>query len=73
MIPSEEFIRHAAECESMAKFARDPDNKKVWRRMAERWIRCAELAQKRDPFLQEIPESESMAAFAGLNNIARQC
>ena len=50
MIPSEEFMRHAAECESMAKFSRDPENKKVWRRMAERWIRCAELAQEEDPF-----------------------
>jgi hypothetical protein len=49
MVPSEEFIRHAAECKSMAEFSRDPENKKVWRRMAERWIRCAELAQKQDP------------------------
>jgi hypothetical protein len=50
MVPREEFIRHAAECESMAKFSHDPENKKIWRRMAERWIRCAELAQ--DPFSQ---------------------
>jgi hypothetical protein len=52
MVPSEEFIRHAAECKNMAEFSRDPENKKVWRRMAERWIRCAELAQKQDPPLQ---------------------
>jgi hypothetical protein len=50
MVPREEFLRHATECESMAKFSRDPENKKIWRRMAERWIRCAELAQKQDPF-----------------------
>jgi hypothetical protein len=30
MVPREEFIRHAAECESMAKFSRDPESKKVW-------------------------------------------
>ena len=52
MVPRKEFIRHAAECESMAKFSRDPEGKKVWRRMAERWIRCAELAQEQDSFSQ---------------------
>jgi hypothetical protein len=52
MVPREEFIRYAAECESMAHFSRDPENKKLWRRMAERWIRCAELAQNQDPFSQ---------------------
>jgi hypothetical protein len=36
-----EFLQHAAECESMAKFARDPDSKAVWSGMAQRWIRCA--------------------------------
>ena len=50
MIPSEEFIRHAAECESMAEFSHDPENKKAWRRMADRWFRCAQLAQKQDSF-----------------------
>jgi hypothetical protein len=43
--PSEEFLRHAAECESMAKFSHDPGSKAVWRGMAERWMRCAELAK----------------------------
>jgi hypothetical protein len=52
MVPSEEFIRHAAECETMAKFSRDPENKRLWRRMAERWIRCAELAQQQDSISQ---------------------
>ena len=41
MLPSEVFTQHAAECESMAKFSRDPEDKEVWRRMAERWMRCA--------------------------------
>jgi ferric-dicitrate binding protein FerR (iron transport regulator) len=55
MVPADEFIRHAAECESIAKSSRDPENKKVWRRMAERWTRCAELAQKQEP----LPQSRS--------------
>ena len=52
MVPREEFIRHAAACESIAKFSRDPENKRLWRRMAERWIRCPELAQEQDSFSQ---------------------
>jgi len=27
----------------MAKFTRDPASKQTWSRMAERWIRCAEV------------------------------
>ena len=43
--PSEQFLRHAAECESMAKFSHDPRNRAVWHSLAERWIRCAKLAK----------------------------
>jgi hypothetical protein len=42
MNPTQEFLRHASECEQMAKFARDPDSRATWSRMAERWQRCAE-------------------------------
>ena len=45
IVTSEVFIRHAAECEYMAKRSRDREDKELWRRMAERWIRCAELAE----------------------------
>jgi hypothetical protein len=45
MVASDVFIRRAAECECMAKRSRDPLNRRVWRHLAERWIRCAELAQ----------------------------
>jgi hypothetical protein len=41
--PSEKFLRFAAECELMAKFTRNPENRTVWTRMAERWLRCAQL------------------------------
>jgi hypothetical protein len=49
MIPSEEFLRHATECEYMARFSRDPASRVEWSCMAERWVRCAELARKQDP------------------------
>jgi hypothetical protein len=46
MTPSEHFMRHAAECKFMADLARDPESKKTWIGMAERWHRCAELAKE---------------------------
>jgi hypothetical protein len=38
------FLNRAAECDRMAKCAHDPGSKATWRRMAERWHRCAEVA-----------------------------
>ena len=40
--PSEEFLKHAAECKRMAKFARASEDRAAWNGMAERWQRCAE-------------------------------
>jgi hypothetical protein len=37
-----------AECEAMAKNAREPDSRAAWERMALRWRRCAELEVKAD-------------------------
>jgi hypothetical protein len=48
MDASERFLRFAAECELMAKFSPSAENKLVWRGMAERWIRCAELIERQD-------------------------
>src|SRR6266853_4362444 len=42
MNPSEEFLKHAADCQQMAKLTRDPQSKATWNRMAERWLDCAE-------------------------------
>ncbi|HLH93659.1 MAG TPA: hypothetical protein VKW08_00935 [Xanthobacteraceae bacterium] len=50
--PSERFLRFAAECEVMAKFTRSPENKTVWNRMAERWVRCARLYERADSAAQ---------------------
>jgi hypothetical protein len=58
MNPSEEFLRHAAECESMAKFARDPQSKATWNHMAQRWVRCAELFTKQTLAAQHAPAAK---------------
>jgi hypothetical protein len=42
--PDEVFLKRAAECEHMAELTRDPESKFTWRRMAERWHRCAKVA-----------------------------
>ena len=42
MNPPDEFLKRAAECQQMAKVTRDPASKATWKRMAERWLRCAE-------------------------------
>jgi len=50
---SERFLRFAAECELMAKGSRDPKNKTVWRAIAERWTRCAELVERQNASAQD--------------------
>ena len=45
MYTPEVFLERAAVCEGMARSTRDAENKAVWRRMADRWNRCAELAK----------------------------
>ena len=42
------FLRFAAECEAMAKFSLSSENRAVWRGLAQRWIRCAELMDHQD-------------------------
>ena len=54
---TEDFLRHAAECEYMAKFSRDAHNKAVWRSMAERWVRCAELAKQQSAVIRNSPKA----------------
>jgi hypothetical protein len=49
--PAEKFLRFAAECELMAKFTRSRENKTVWTRMAERWVRCARLYDRRNTMM----------------------
>jgi hypothetical protein len=46
MSPSEKFRKFAQECQAMAKLARSSESKASWSRLAERWIRCAELTER---------------------------
>ena len=39
------LLKHAVECQQMAKATRDPATKATWNRMAERWAQCAERAK----------------------------
>jgi hypothetical protein len=41
----QEFRRHAGECRQMARDTRDIDSKVTWNSLADRWVRCAELAE----------------------------
>jgi hypothetical protein len=46
---SEEFRKHAAECKRMARAARERGEKKEWIQMAERWLVCADNAERSVP------------------------
>jgi hypothetical protein len=46
MHATERFMKFAAECEVMAKFTRSPESRAVWNGLAQRWIRCARLADQ---------------------------
>jgi hypothetical protein len=55
MNPSEEFLRHAEDCQKMAKFTRDPTSRATWTQMAERWMHCAEVFKSQSLAAQSIP------------------
>ena len=55
MNPTEEFRRHAADCEHMAKFTRDRESRDTWNRMAQRWTECAERFQHARESIQRPP------------------
>jgi hypothetical protein len=54
-----EFRKHAADCKKMAQVSNDPDTKAVWKRMAERWLLCAKLAEDQDVFQRRLAEEKS--------------
>jgi hypothetical protein len=53
-----EFRKHAADCEKMARVSKDPETKAVWKRMAERWLLCAKLAEDQDSFQRRLTEEK---------------
>jgi len=64
MEPTEQFLRHAAECEEMARFTRDLESKATWRRMAERWRRCAAVFARESPAPQRRANRRRQSAAA---------
>jgi hypothetical protein len=55
-----EFRKHAADCKTMAKVSKDPETKDVWRRMADRWLLCARLAEDQDAYrARQLEEKRS--------------
>jgi hypothetical protein len=54
--PDRVFLKRAAECERMAELTRDPESKFTWRRMADRWHRCAKVAVSANSAAASDPE-----------------
>jgi hypothetical protein len=48
MMTSDRLMRFAAECEVMAKFTQSQESRLTWNRIAQRWLRCAELLEQQD-------------------------
>jgi hypothetical protein len=48
MTLTEEFRSYAAECDRMVNYTRDPEGKAIWKCMAARWHRAAELEAKHE-------------------------
>lgn len=54
------FRKYAADCETMAKVSKDLETKAVWKRMADRWLVCAKLAEDEDLSLsRQLEEKRS--------------
>jgi hypothetical protein len=66
MDPSEEFLKHAADCQQMAKFTRDPQSRATWIRMAQRWIDCAERFKIQTRAVARTPPRRQHRAAGGL-------
>jgi hypothetical protein len=46
MSSSQQFLKFAADCESIGKLMRDRPTDPDWGRLAERWVSCAEWAER---------------------------
>jgi len=63
MHATDRFLRFAAECEAMAKFTRNPENKAVWNGLAQRWLRCAELLEHEHPAVHHTSSAKRQRTF----------
>jgi hypothetical protein len=56
MNPPDEFLKHAADCEQMAKFARDPESKATWSRSGT--PRCRQSDARMPPLIGPITKAQ---------------
>jgi hypothetical protein len=52
MHTADRFLKFATECQIMAQLAPQGENPQTWNRLAERWLRCAELTEQLDTELR---------------------
>ena len=60
---TDEFLKHALDCEQMAKFTHDPTSKLTWSEMAEKFHRYAEKFTSqslviRNPMMTKRPRNQ---------------
>ena len=78
MNPQKEFLRHANECEQMARFTRDPESRITWNRMAERWRQCASKVERETKVAgqhaprRKVPREHCTGLGADLNSDKRR-
>jgi hypothetical protein len=66
MHATDRFLRFAAECEVMAKFTRNPQDKAVWNGLAQRWLRCAELMDQEHASMHRAATAKRQRASRSL-------
>ena len=66
MHPTEEFLKHATDCEAMAKSTRDPQAKATWKRMADRWRGCADVFTRDSLTSRHGQERHNSNSMSGL-------
>lgn len=63
MHATDRFLRFAAECEVMAKFTRNPQDKAVWNGLAQRWLRCAQLMDQEHTTVRHPAPAKRQRSF----------
>jgi hypothetical protein len=53
--PAEEFRRYAVQCRRMARDTPDMESRATWNRLADRWVKCAELEEARPAPERRVP------------------
>jgi hypothetical protein len=57
MDPAQEFRKHADECRRMARATVNLEDRASWNRLAERWLHCADQADRDRDAMQAIARS----------------